>query len=108
MYVFYVANENSCACGLVGLNEGLITESRCYVIVFGDKYAGGITGKNTGTIEYCANLRNLFVDEENDETGVSGIVGDNSGTVTDSFHFAEVYVGLDDFNFSEVHEDIAA
>lgn len=105
---FYVANENSYVGGLAGLNEGLITESRCYMIIFGDKYAGGIAGKNTGTVEYCANLRNLFVDEENDETGVSGIVGDNSGTVTGSAHFAEVYVGLDDFNFSEEHEDIAA
>ena len=105
---FYVANENSYVGGLAGLNEGLITESRCYMIIFGDKYAGGIAGKNTGTVEYCANLRNLFVDEKNDETGVSGIVGDNSGTVTDSAHFAEVYVGLDDFNFSEEHEDIAA
>ena len=105
---FYVANENSYVGGLAGLNEGLITESRCYTIVFGDKYAGGIAGKNTGTIEYCANLRNLFVDEENAETGVSGILGENSGTVTASAHFAKVYVGLDDFNFSEDHEDIAA
>ena len=105
---FYVANENSYAGGLVGLNEGLITESRCYVIVFGDRYAGGIAGKNTGTIEGCANLRNLFVDEENAETGVSGIVGENSGTVTDSAHFAKVYVGLENFNFSEEHEDTAA
>ena len=105
---FYVANENSYVGGLVGLNEGLITESRCYAIVFGDKYAGGIAGKNTGTIEDCANLRNLFVDEENAETGVSGIVGENSGTVTDSAHFAKVYVGLENFNFSEEHEDIAA
>ena len=105
---FYVANENSYVGGLVGLNEGLITESRCYAIVFGDKYAGGIAGKNTGTIEDCANLRNLFVDEENAETGVSGIVGENSGTVTDSAHFAKVYVGLENFNFSEEHEDTAA
>ena len=29
-------------------------------------------------------------------------------TVTDSAHFAKVYVGLENFNFSEEHEDTAA
>ena len=43
-----------------------------------------------------------------DVVELSGIVGENSGTVTDSAHFAKVYVGLDDFNFSEDHEDITA
>ena len=98
---FYVANKNSYVGGLVGLNEGEIRSSRCYAAIFGDMYAGGIAGKNTGTSEYCANLRNMYVNEENNETEIFGIVGDSSGIVTNSTHFADVNVGLEDIDFRE-------
>jgi prepilin-type N-terminal cleavage/methylation domain-containing protein len=73
--------------GLVGLNNGTITN--CYATgnITGNNLTGGLVGYNkSGSITNC--YATGSISGNNDDTG--GLVGYNSGTITDCYATAEV------------------
>ncbi len=72
---------------LVGLNDGLISETHTSGQVRGDRAIGGVVGKNVGTIERSSSTANALRSPPNVNTttdfvddGVGGLVGQNGDT----------------------------
>jgi hypothetical protein len=83
-----VSGDSGCIGGLVGLNNGMV--SNCYTTteVSGDysgSCVGGIVGWNGGTIWNCHALA-----EVSGHLSVGGLVGDNDGTISNGCAMAEV------------------
>jgi hypothetical protein len=66
--------------GLVGYNEGLITNNHTIGTVVGDKSVGGLVGCNNGDI-----INNYSAGMINGSGQVGGLAGYNGGYITDSY-----------------------
>jgi hypothetical protein len=66
--------------GLVGWNEGTITNCYSTGSVTGDYYVGGLVGRNYGTITNC-----YATDRVSGDFYVGGLVGINIGTITNCY-----------------------
>ena len=71
--------------GVVGNNDGTVTN--CYNTgnVNGNEYVGGVVGDNDGTVINCYNTGSV-----NGNKDVGGVIGDNGGTVTDCYNSGNV------------------
>ena len=78
--------------GLVGKNEGTVTNSSSTGSVTGDDFVGGLVGKNEGTASNSSSTSSVTGD-----TRVGGLVGQNSNAVSNSYSAGSVtgndYVG---------------
>ena len=78
--------------GLVGKNEGTLSDSYSAGRVTGDDFVGGLMGKNEGTASNSSSTSSVI-----GNTRVGGLVGQNSDTVSDSYATGSVtgydYVG---------------
>ena len=73
--------------GIVGNNQGNISNCLNYGTIHGSGNQGGIVGCNRGTVEFCGNEGSI-------STGwmhAGGIVGDNTGTVRNCWNTGDVY-----------------
>ena len=71
--------------GVVGNNDGTVTN--CYNTgnVNGNEHVGGVVGDNDGTVINCYNTGSV-----NGNKDVGGVNGDNGGTVTDCYNSGNV------------------
>ena len=71
--------------GVVGNNDGTVTN--CYNTgnVNGNEHVGGVVGDNDGTVTNCYNTGNVTGNKD-----VGGVIGDNGGTVTDCYNTGNV------------------
>ena len=71
--------------GVVGNNDGTVTN--CYNTgnVSGNEHVGGVVGDNDGTVINCYNTGNVTGNKD-----VGGVIGDNGGTVTDCYNTGNV------------------
>jgi len=78
--------------GLVGKNEGTVSDSYSTGSVTGDDYVGGLVGKNEGTVSNSYSTSSV-----SGNTRVGGLVGQNSAAVSNSYSSGSVtgsdYVG---------------
>ena len=78
--------------GLVGKNEGTVSDSYSTGSVTGNSYVGGLVGKNEGTVSNSYSTSNVAGNAR-----AGGLVGQNSATVSDSYSTGSVagnsYVG---------------
>jgi len=65
--------------GLVGSNNGIVTDASANGTVRGEQTVGGLTGRNAGTVTNASASGAV-----NGSDGVGGLVGSNDGTVTDA------------------------
>lgn len=84
--------------GLVGGNNGSISECYASVKVKGNCYIGGLVGYNEGLISDCFATGDVIGrDFDNEIRNVGGLVGGNSGTISGSYATGNVtgvrYVG---------------
>ena len=71
-------------------NEGLIVSAEINgILEHGDRYLGGVTGYNTGTIDSCVSHGSIYSMNENS----AGLVGYNSGTIKNSSVDADTVFG---------------
>ena len=73
--------------GIVGNNQGNISNCLNYGTIHGSGNQGGIAGYNSGCVELCGNEGSI-------STGwmhAGGIVGDNTGTVRNCWNTGDVY-----------------
>ncbi|WP_258187508.1 two-partner secretion domain-containing protein [Trinickia symbiotica] len=76
--------------GLVGENQGLIERSAADITVQSvQSVGGGLVGKNDGTITQC--YETGMVNADRPALSVNGLVGVNSGTISQSFVAGPVY-----------------
>ncbi len=71
--------------GLVGNNNGTITNSYSMSSVSGDNNVGGLVGSNGGTISNC-----YATSSTSGGNAVGGLVGSNGGTITNCYSTASV------------------
>jgi hypothetical protein len=84
--------------GLVGRNNGTISDCHTSVNVRGDLYVGGLVGYNEGVIVNSSATKDVIGSNfKNNVRNIGGLVGGNAGFVVDSFALGNVtgstYVG---------------
>ncbi|HOQ31060.1 MAG TPA: GLUG motif-containing protein [Candidatus Hydrogenedens sp.] len=84
---------NSNVGGIVGRNEGVVTQSCVNSgTIKGADYVGGLTGQNVGTVSQCYNLATITGNNR-----VGGLIGENLASVSNSYNSSSVtgkdYVG---------------
>lgn len=95
-FIIFSAGKNGQSCyvgGIAGWNEGTI--SQCVVAthvsaIHVNAFGGGIAGYNNGIIENCYVVSNIYATQEEPTIRLGGIVGDNDGTLINSWTKAAV------------------
>ena len=108
----YVDGSGFYVGGLVGRNNGFISDCQASVEVTGDFYVGGLVGLNEGSITDCYATGNVIGNDfDNEIRNIGGLVGGNAGSVLDSFASGNVtgntymggLVGANWHNISRCH-----
>ncbi|MEG2561835.1 MAG: hypothetical protein RSB10_04410 [Clostridia bacterium] len=79
------SGNNSIAGGLIGKNSGTIRDCYSTVFVTATSCAGGLVGENSGTINTAYSTGGT----DNSGAAIGGFVGRNSGSVVNAYYYSE-------------------